>query len=238
MLSHGVPRSICVACIVGLLAMFSIALIVSPTSSPTAFYQVKKMNVCTHVKCVNDAERPYSKLTRTVDHGRTEDASRNRGMRLPLPLVQPSIINCRPAQSREVQDILGIHVIKTVGARVVCAESKRPGIRAPQPRVAKDPRNKHPVPPYTGRRYVRIKFARPREESLQTRVHAIRRGTSKSRRPPATIYPRDQDCRGHVEQIRRRASYLVRRKHNGSKDGWKCQNQGWFYRRWDDENLD
>ena len=171
MLSHGVLRSICVACIVCLLAMFSIALIVSPTSLPTAFYQVEKMNVCTHVKCVNDAEQLYSKLTRTVDHGRTEDASRNRGMRLPSPLVQPSIINCRPAQSREVQDILGIHVRKTVGARVVCAESKRPGMRAPQQRVAKDPKIR-----------------------AQTRVHAIKRGTSKRRRPPATIYPRDQDC--------------------------------------------
>ena len=79
-------------------------------------------------------------------------------------------------------------------------------MRAPQPRVAKDPRHIRP----------------------QTRVDAIKRGTSKRRRPPATIYPTDQDCRGHVEKIRRRASYLVRRKHDGSKDGWKRHNQGWL----------
>ena len=87
MFNHGVLRSIYVVCIVGLLAVFSIALQVSPTSLPTAFSQVVKMNVCAHVKCVKkpprhrieiagvsttrlaqiDAKQPYSQL-RTVDH--------------------------------------------------------------------------------------------------------------------------------------------------------------------------
>ena len=108
-----------------------------------------------------DVERPYSQL-RTVKHGDRGCFAKpeNRSMCLPPPLVQPYIINCRPAPSRKIQDILGAYVIKKgVVPRGVFAESKRPGMRAPQPRVAKDPRNKHPVPPYKGRRYMRIKFA-------------------------------------------------------------------------------
>ena len=128
----------------------------------------------------------------------------------------PTLQTASPLHSRKIQDILGTYVIiKGVVSRGVFAESKRPRMRAPQPRVAKDPKIR-----------------------AQTRVHAIKRGTSKRRRPPATIYPRDQDCRGHVEQIRRRASYLVRRKHDGSKGWMETPEPRVVYRRWDDKNLD
>ena len=124
-----------------------------------------------------DVKQPYLQLARTVDHGRTGDALRNRGMCLPPPLVQPSIIN-----------------------------------RHPQPRVASDPRNIRPLT-YENRRQVQNETprhsledagtsnARPeriydtsfRKEASQPRLDAIKRGMSKRRRPPATIYPRDKD---------------------------------------------
>ena len=128
----------------------------------------------------------------------------------------------------------------------------------PQPRVASDPRNIRPLtyenrtqvqkirPPRHRLEYAGISKPRPEriydtsfeKEVPQPRVDAIKRGTSKRRRPPATIYPRDQDCRGHVEKIRRRASYLVRRKHDGSKGWMETPEPRVAYRRWDDKNLD
>ena len=91
--------------------------------------------------------------------------------------------------------------------RVVCAENKSSRIRAPQPRVARDPRNIRPVSPYKSRRQVKNKTPRhcledvgtskarleqiydtsfrPGKEAPQTMVDAIKRGTSKHRRPPA-----------------------------------------------------
>ena len=131
-----------------------------------------------------DAERPHSKLTQTVVDGRTGDTSRKQGMCLPPPLVQPSIINSHP-----------------------------------QPRVAKDPRNIRPST-YENRRQLQNKTPRHRlddagtskarpeqiydtsfgKEAPQTKVDAIKRGMFKRRRPPAIIYPKDQDCRGHVEK--------------------------------------
>ena len=132
-------------------------------------------------------------------------------MCLPPPLVQPFIINHHP-----------------------------------QPRVASDPRNIRPLT-YDNRTQVQNKTPRHRLENAgilkarpvqiydtsikkevpQPRVDAINRETSKRRLLPATIYPTDQDCRGHVEKIRPRPSYLVRRKHDESEDGWKRHNQGW-----------
>ena len=63
--------------------------------------------------------------------------------------------------------------------RAVCAESKSPGMRAPQPRVARDPRNIRP----------------------QTRVDTISRETFKCCHSTATIYLQDQDCRGHDKSV-------------------------------------
>ena len=206
---HAVLRSLLVVCIVALLTVICIVSQIYPTSLPAAFSKLLKLMPATIETSVEtfDVERPYSKQ-RTVYYGNRGcfASLENRSMCLPPPPVQPSILHSHHAPSRYRQDILVVRVIKTVGARVVYAESKSPGMRAPQTRVANKPRHIRP----------------------QTRVDAVKRGTSKRRRPPATIYPRDQDCRGHVEQIRRRASYLVRRKHDRSKDGWKRQNQGWF----------
>ena len=196
-------------CILALLTVISIVPRSYPTSLPAAFPKLLKSTpapIDTFVETL-DVERPYSEQ-RTVYYGNRGcfASFENRSMCLPPPLVQPSIVHSHHAPSRNSQDILVVRVITTVGARVVCAESKSPGMRAPQTRVANKPRHIRP----------------------QTRVDAVKRGTSKRRRPPATIYQRDQDCRGLVEQIRRRASYLVRQKHDGSKDGWERQNQGWF----------
>ena len=138
-----------------------------------------------------NAKRPYSQLAQMVAHCKTGDAMRNRrnrSMCLPLPLVLPSIIHRHPVSpyesQRQVQNETPRHRLEDApGTSKARPErsydtSFSPGMRAPQPRVAKDPRNIRP----------------------QTRVGAIKRGTSKRCCPPATIYPRDQSCRGHVEK--------------------------------------
>ena len=139
---------------------------------------------------------------------------------------------------------------KGVVSHVVCAASKSPRIRAPQPKVARDPRNICIVPPYERQRHVQNKTTRhcledagtlktrpeqifdtpfrPGKEAPQTRVDIIRRGTSKCCHPTATIYPRDQDYQGHVESVRIDPSCRVHQKQDRSSDGRKRHNQGWL----------
>ena len=76
-----------------------------------------------------------------------------RCFKKPKHVLTPAAIQrtskyCCPAPSRKCQDFLGVHVRKTgLVPRAVCAESKSPRIRAPQPRVARDPRIIRPAPP-------------------------------------------------------------------------------------------
>ena len=115
--------------------------------------------------------------------------------------------------------------------RTVYVENQSPSVRAPQPRVAKDPTTIRPAPPYEDQTRLETACAKMATiqgmKAQQPRVDRVR-GTFKCCHPTATIYPRDQDCRGHVESVRPCPSYRVRRKHDRSKDGWKRNNQGWL----------
>ena len=80
-----------------------------------------------------NVKRPSSKIKQMVDNGMIGDVSRNQSMCQPPLQVQPYTY-CHPAPSRKSQDILHKHVRqKEVMPRVVCAESKSPGMRALQP---------------------------------------------------------------------------------------------------------
>ena len=207
--SHGVLQSLSIVSIVALLSVFSIDLQLQSVMPAGSFFYVNELDqgktlkrisapiTQESIRCVRiDAERPYPQLGTVNDGDRGYFAiQENRSMCPPPPLVIPYITN-----------------------------------RHPQPRVASDPRNIRPLT-YENRTQVqkirpprhRLEYAgisKPRLERIydtsfekevpQPRVDAIKRGKSKRRRPPATIYPTDQDCQGHVEKIRPCPSYLVR----------------------------
>ena len=158
--------------------------------------------------------------------------------------IQQTFKYCRPAPSSNSRDNLHKHVRKKgVVLRVVCAKSKSPRMRAPQPRVARDPRNIHPpVPPYKIQRQVQNKILRhrledagtlkacperiydasfrPGKEAPHTRVDAIKRGTSKSRHPPANISRKKKTRLPKTRGINKTLSFLSRAPKARWVQGW------------------
>ena len=187
--------------IIVLFSVFSSDLQDNPTGQYLTFYkQTRPKTVANNKRYSHDNKRQTNRRQTTVFKTNTnglpwfdEDVLGNRDMGQPLPLLQSSIINRRPALPRNEltrwkslagisRGFLGVY-IKEFGfvPRAVYVENQSPRLRAPQPRVARDLTTIRPAPPYEDQTrliFVLQKGDNSGKEAPQPRVDTIR-GTFK-----------------------------------------------------------
>ena len=157
----------------------------------------------------------------------------------PPPLPQTSIIYRRPAPRAHEMEIPHEYTQtdpwrpREFGfvPRTVYVENQSPSVRAPQPRVAKDPTTIRPAPPYEHQ--TRLQTACAKMATIQGRKRHNQGWIGSEEPSSAAIRQRlsiheTKIAEDMLKSVRPCPSYRVRRKHDRSKDGWKCNNQGWL----------